>query len=118
MRPADLPLDIYRGDALRLRVKLWDQNNQPIDLTSVIVKSEIRNRPGGDFIMPFVCTITLPNIIDLFLPSASSQQLPLSAVWDLQLNFGLGEVQTPLGGQITVTPDVTESTPTLQQSFV
>jgi hypothetical protein len=65
--------------------------------------------------MPFVCTITLPNIIDLFLPSTSSQQLPLSAVWDLQLSYASGDVNTPLAGQVTVTADVTASTPALQQ---
>ena len=117
MQPANLPLDIYRGDSKLLRIKLWGRdpvtgNQIPADLTNVIVKSEIRDRPGGTQVTPFTCHVTLPNIIELFLPSAKSQQLPQSGVWDLQLSYGDGVVQTPLAGQVQVTPDVTESTPT------
>ena len=114
MQPATLPLDIYRGDSKRVRVKLFDQQDppQPLDLSGVIVKSEIRDRPAGTTVIPFTCYITLPNIIELFLPSDKSQQLPLNGVWDLQLNYGSGEVRTPLAGPVTVTPDVTDSTPT------
>jgi hypothetical protein len=115
MRPAQLPLDIYRGDSFRLRVKLFDQSNVPLDLTNVLVKSEIRDRPAGTFMVQFQCTITLPNVVDLFLVSADSQKLPVNAVWDLQLSYGGGEVKTLLAGPVTVTPDVTESTPTSQQ---
>jgi hypothetical protein len=115
MRPATLPLDLYRGDSMRLRFKLFDQTNQPIDLTSVIVTSEIRDRPAGTIIVPFQCAVTLPNIIDLFLPSTSSQQLPPAGVWDLQLSYGSGEVKTPVAGPVAVTADVTGSTLTPQQ---
>lgn len=115
MQPADLPLEIYRGDSLKLRVTLFDQAQQPVDLTGVIAKSEIRDRPAGTIVIPFTCTITLPNIIELFLPSDKSQTLPPSGVWDLQLSYGSGEVKTPLAGQVRVTADVTDSTltPTL-----
>jgi hypothetical protein len=112
MQPATLPLDIYRGDSWRMRVTLLDQNQQPIDLTNVIAKSEIRDRPAGTTVVPITCTITLPNIIDLFLAGQDSQKLPPNAVWDLQLSYGSGDVATPLAGQVTVTADVTDSTPT------
>jgi len=57
------------------------------------------------------CTITLPNIINIFLAAADSHKLPAKGVWDLQLTFLDGEVQTPIAGPVTVTPDVTDSTP-------
>jgi hypothetical protein len=110
MQPATLPLEIYRGDSHRLRVRFFDQAQQPVDLTGVIAKSEIRDRPAGTQVFPFTCLVTLPNIIELFLPSQESQKLPAKGVWDLQLSYGNGEVKTPLAGPVTVTPDVTDST--------
>lgn len=115
MQPAKLDLDIYRGDSMRLRIKLYDQGQNPIDLTDVAAKSEIRDRPAGCVIVAFECTITLPNVIELFLPAGLSHTLPIGGVWDLQLTFLNGEVQTPLAGQVTVIPDVTDSTPYPQQ---
>lgn len=112
MQPAQLDLDIYRGDSMRLRFKLYDKDKQPIDLTQVYAKSEIRNRPAGDDVTALMVAITLPNIVELFLPGDKSQKLPQNGVWDLQLSFGGGEVQTPIAGQVKVTPDVTDSTPT------
>jgi hypothetical protein len=111
MQPATLPLDIYRGDTLRLQFKFWDQAQNPLDLTGVVAKSQIRDRPAGTTISDLICTVTLPNIIDLFLPSNGSQSLPPAGVWDLQLTYASGDVKTPLAGPVTVTPDVTDSTP-------
>jgi hypothetical protein len=111
MQPANLPLEIYRGDSMRLRLKLLDQAQQPIDLTGVTAKSEIRDRPAGTQITELTCSITLPNIIDLLLSATDSHSLPTNGVWDLQLTYQSGDVVTPLGGQVQVTPDVTDSTP-------
>lgn len=112
MQPANLPLEIYRGDSLRLRVKLLDQAQLPIDLTGVVAKSEIRDRPAGTQITALSCVITLPNIIDLTLSAAASHALPSKGVWDLQLTYSTGEVRTPLAGPVAITADVTDSTPT------
>lgn len=111
MQPANLPLEIYRGDSMRLRVKLWDQAQKPIDLTGVVAKSEIRDRPAGTQITSLTCVVTLPNIIELTLSATASHALPTKGVWDLQLTYGSGEVRTPLAGPVAITTDVTDSTP-------
>jgi hypothetical protein len=117
MQPASLPLDFYRGDSQRLQVRLWSQVPSngtpgiPYDLTGITAKSEIRDRPAGTNITEMACIITLPNIIDIYLAPADSHKLPAKGVWDLQLTYGSGDVKTPLAGPVTVTPDVTDSTP-------
>jgi hypothetical protein len=111
MQPASLPLELYRGDTFRLQITLSDQNNVPLDLTGVVAKSEIRDRPAGSIIVPFQCTVTLPNIIDLALLTVDSRNLPAQGVWDLQLTYLSGDVATAVAGPVTVTPDVTDSTP-------
>ena len=111
MQPADLPLDIYRGDTFRLQVTLSDQNNVPLDLTGVIAKSEIRDRPAGTVIVALQCSIMLPNIINATLLATDSHHLPAQGVWDLQLTYLSGDVATPLAGPVSITTDVTDSTP-------
>jgi hypothetical protein len=113
MQPAQLPLDIYRGDSQRMQVKLWldAAGTLPYDLTGVTAKSEIRDRPAGTLITEMACTITLPNIVDIFLAPADSHKLPSKGAWDLQLTYASGDVKTPLSGPVTVTTDVTDSTP-------
>ncbi len=116
MQPAKLDLDLYRGDSSRMVVKLYDQGQQPFDLTGATAKAEIRDRPAGDTIVPLICTITLPNLIEVVLTAQNSFKLTTSlGVWDLQLTFPSGEISTPLAGQVTVTLDVTDSTPFPQQ---
>jgi len=120
MQPAQLPLDIYRGDSQHMQVKLWTTApvvgppavpGVPYDLTGATARSEIRERPAGVMITTLTCTITLPNIVDVYLAAADSHKLPAKGVWDLQLTFLSGDVRTPLAGPVTVTPDVTSSTP-------
>ena len=111
MQPASLPLQLYRGDTFRVQITLSDQNNVPLDLTGVVADSEIRDRPAGSIIVPLQCAVVLPNIVNLTLLAADSQNLPPQGVWDLKLTYPSGDVATPLAGSVTVTPDVTDSTP-------
>lgn len=109
MQPANLPLDLYRGDSWTLQVTFFDQNNLPLNLAGVIAKSEIRDRPAGTTIIELQCAITLPNIVNLTLLAADAMNLPPAGVWDLQLTYPSGDVKTPLAGQVTATPRVTNS---------
>jgi hypothetical protein len=113
MQPASLPLDVYRGDSQRMQIKLWMDAGAtiPYDLTGVTAKSEIRDRPAGPCIVAMACTITLPNIINIYLAAVDSHKLPAKGVWDLQLTYASGDVKTPVAGVVTVTTDVTDSTP-------
>lgn len=109
MQPAQLDLDIYRGDSSRMQVTLWDKDHQPVDLTDVSARAEIRDRPAGTMVIQLTCVITLPNIIDVKLAAKDSRELPPAGVWDLQLTYATGDVATPIAGQVRVTPDVTDS---------
>jgi hypothetical protein len=111
MQPAQLSFDLYRGDSSAMRLQFFDSNNAPLDLTGVIAKAQIRDRPAGTTVINLVCTITLPNQIDIKLLADDAKNLPVAGVWDLQLTYPSGDVRTPVAGQVTVTPDVTDSTP-------
>lgn len=113
MMPATLPLTLYRGDTARWQFKLWADTDktEPVDLTDVTPKAEIRDKPSGTKISELACTVTLPNIIDASLEPAISRTLPAKGFWDLQLTYSSGDIATVLAGPVTVTPDITDSTP-------
>jgi hypothetical protein len=111
--PGTFALDIYRGDSRRWQFKLWldADSTQPMDLTGVTGKAEIRDKPSGKKITPLDCTITTPNIINVVLSADNSKALTIaSGVWDLQLTYTGGDVATVVGGGVNVTYDVTDST--------
>jgi hypothetical protein len=117
MIPGSYTLTLYKGDFAHYRFTLWQDLARvvPADLSSVVlVKAEIRDRPGGDLIVAMVCTLTQPNIIDMRLSTASSEKLPSSGVWDLQLTYASGDVSSPLAGPVAVTGDVTGTVPAEQ----
>jgi hypothetical protein len=109
--PGVLPLCLYRGDTYRWRFQLWAdaERTTPADLTGVEARGQIRDRPSGTIIVELVCTITQPNIIDAVLTAGLSVVLPQLCVWDLQLTYPSGDVNTVLAGPVTVVMDVTDS---------
>lgn len=113
MMPAALPLTLYRGDTARWQFKLWADTDktQPVDLTGVAAKAEIRDKPGGTVKGQLTCDIVLPNIINASLDPATSKALPGKASWDLQLTYASGDIETVLAGPVSVTSDVTDSAP-------
>lgn len=114
MTPGRFDLDIYRGDTYAWRFLLWQDvaTTVPVDLTGATAKAEIRDQPGGGQVGAMTCVVTLPNIIEATLPAAVSATLPTAAVWDLEVTFPGVRVNTMLAGEVTVTADVTSSSPT------
>jgi len=107
--PSDFALIVYRGDTHRWQFRLWADaaKTSPLDLATATVKAEIRNSTSGALITPLACTVTPPNTIDALLSAAVSAQLLTPARWDLQLTWANGDVQTPIGGAVSLQADVT-----------
>lgn len=112
MIPGRYTLNLYRGDTAHWQFTLWSDADRtvPCDLTDVLVKSQIRDKPSGATIIELACTIELPNIIHIDLTATASAMLPLGGAWDLQLTYPNGDVATVVAGPVKVTPDVTDST--------
>lgn len=112
MMPSNYPLTLYHGDSYDWQFKLWQDTGktQPLDLTDVVVKAEIRDKPSGLEVFEIACEIVPPNIISASLSASVCRSLPLkNMVWDLQLTYLSGAVNTILGGTVSVSPDVTDS---------
>lgn len=113
MIPTSYPITLYHGDSYDWQFKLWLDiaKTQPMDLTGVTPKAEIRKDTGTTPIYPFTCAIVPLNTITMALSAEECAAIPVSTYkWDLQLTFPTGAVNTILAGSVTITPDVTDST--------
>jgi hypothetical protein len=108
MAPGKFDLQIYQGDSYDWQFKLWQDAamTNPVDLTGVTAKAQIRKGAGVTGPIELACTVTTPNIVDVKLTAALSDTA-FDGVWDLELD-GPSGVTTVVAGTVTVTPDVTE----------
>jgi hypothetical protein len=113
MTPGKYNLDLYRGDSYAARFVLWqdDASTIPVDLTGATVAAEIRDKSAGLKIVELDVTVTVPNIVDVYMTPDMYTDCPAKGVWDLQVTFADGQVHTPIAGAVTITPDVTDSLP-------
>lgn len=111
MAPAKYDLNLYRGDSYGWRFILWQDVNKtvPVVLAGATVGSEIRDKSAGTKIIPMDCTVTAPNIIDVALNAASCKACPNKGVWDLQITYPDGQVNSPVAGVVVVAGDVFDS---------
>jgi hypothetical protein len=113
MTPGVYPLSLYRGDSYEWQFVLWQDELKtlPVDLTGSTVEAEIRDKAAGQNVAALTCVVTLPNIIDVELPTAlwTAPGLPATGVWDLEVTAPDGTVSTYVAGKVTVTADVTNS---------
>ena len=110
--PANVTLQVYRGDTASWEFTLWHDTDrtQPVDLTGVVPKAEIRDRHGGALMLELPLTVTLPNVIEADLSSDDSNRLTRhKGVWDLQLTLPDATVATVIAGSVYITPSVTDS---------
>lgn len=110
--PSKTALQVYRGDAVGLRVTLWQdaEKTQPADLTGADVNAQIRaSADSAEVIADFDVAVET-NVVMLHLFPKQSAVLPALSVFDLEVVWdGVGgeQVQTVLVGSITTTADVT-----------
>lgn len=111
MMPGNFNLQMYRGDTAYWDFRLWEDTEKtiPTDLTDVEAKAEIRDKPSGAIITEITLFVELPNIIHASVLPEVTEILPPKGVWDLQLTYLNGVIATVLRGDVTVTPDVTDS---------
>jgi len=110
--PAILDLCVYRGDTGRIRVTLTDSLGAPLDLTGATWDADVRGLDGTSKGSFTVTPTAEPGVVELILTKTLSESLapgePL--VWDLEMTKG-GEITTIMGGNVTVTADVSRATP-------
>jgi hypothetical protein len=110
MLPGAFDLELYRGDTARWQFALWQDaaRSVPVDLAGVTVAAQIRDQPdSATILVTLSANITLPNVVNVALPAGLAGTLPSRGVWDLQLTWTGGDVQTILAGVVLVMLDVT-----------
>lgn len=108
--PVNYNLNIYRGDSGYWTFKFWDdpKKSKPSNLTGATALCQIRNKIDGTVITTIQATIVPPNIVSCSLEPDGSSLIQANAVWDLQITYPTGDVQTPIGGTVITTLDVSD----------
>lgn len=109
--PGHYNLHLYRGDSYAWQFVLWQDaaRTVPVDLAGATTKAEIRNEPGGLFVLPMTTAVTLPNKVTTNLAAVDSVRTPAFGAWDLQVTFASGDVRTVLRGDVITDTDVTDT---------
>jgi hypothetical protein len=120
MLPGKYDLKLYRGDSYSWSFVLWHDvdKTDPVDLTGATVAAQLRNKSGGETVIDLVCTVVSTpspprtNTVRVDLDAALWDNAPglAAGVWDLEITYPDGFVQTVVGGKVTATGDVTNST--------
>lgn len=113
------PLPIYQGDVRRWSFRVRERNTDgtagnPRDLTGVTVRAQIRATAANQQILvswtaaAAADQVASPGVVLLSLTPAQTAALPAGkAVFDVELTFPNGDVQTYLTGEINVIAEVT-----------
>ena len=111
MTPGVYDLRLYRGDTARWEFVLWHDaaRTVPVNLAGATAAGQIRdNADSGQVIAELVCTIS-GNTVSVTLPTDAAANLHPRGMWDLQLTWPSGDVQTVVSGGVYVRSDVTRA---------
>lgn len=109
-------LELYRGDYKKWRHVFWQDEDATIasDLDGAEAYAQIRDKPlpNGVSLVTLETLITLPNIVDVTINGnlwydEDALWPAKKGYWDLQLDWGSGEIFTFVRGDVLITPDIT-----------
>ena len=104
--PENYDLELYAGDYFSMNLTLTNKDGTSTNLTGYSSLAQIRLTPNGPLLASFDIVIT-GNVITLALQSEATQNLIGDYVWDCELINPAGLIRTIVGGNASVTVDVT-----------
>ena len=108
--PANMDLDIYKGDYVEVIVPITDSLGNPVDLTGMTPKAQLKYNYQDQSPIDFDCTVSnaAAGEVRMFLSSEISATLiPGSYIYDLQVTGPVG-TRTYIVGDVNVQDDVTK----------
>lgn len=110
-------LELYRGDYCSWQHVFWQDEPDGIesDLTGAEANAQIRDKPlpNGVSLVTLEAVITLPNIVTVTINGnlwydEEALWPSKKGFWDLQLDWGSGQVYTFVRGDVVITQDITK----------
>jgi len=106
-------MTIVQGDNYELRIRLRSSDGTYVDLSGATVHSQIRHRPNGVLMAEFTTVLMDQGTTDglgcvsLQLTAEQTASLRSNGVYDVQISWPSGTIQTCLAGQMLTKQDVT-----------
>ena len=109
--PEKFPLTHYRGDSLGQAFTLWEDegHTKPVVLNGAAVTAQLRVNATDPDPVDAWAVVTTGNQIAITLSPDQTAALPVSTVWDIQVDWQADgtTVSTPVQGTLKLTQDVT-----------
>lgn len=109
--PANFDMKIYKGDYVELFIIVEDSASNPLDLTGLVPRSNLRLNYFDEAAVSFTCTLTgVAGEVRIYLPSSASRNLAVgSYIWDFEIVKPNGDSRTYLTGDVEVLNEVTKA---------
>lgn len=106
--PQNYDLVMYRGDTFTIFFTITISGT-PVSLSGSTVRAHLKSNYEDRSPLPFTCTITgTPGQVRMSMPAGTTSNLiPGSYIYDLEVTDAGGSVRTYLAGDVTVENDVT-----------
>jgi len=104
--PQVVDLDLYAGDDSSFTLAVKNADGSPANLVGATVLSQIRQTPQTAAVAATFTTSISGNVITLGLAHTAAAGLGGSYVWDCQVTYASGQVQTIAAGQCRITAEV------------
>lgn len=108
--PSNVDLVIYKGDYVEVFFVCKDALGAPVNITGFTPKAVLKFDYNDRDPKPFTCTVVAetPGMVRVFMGSATtSQLLPGSYIYDLQVTDLASQTKTYFAGDVTVYNEVT-----------
>ncbi len=103
--PTKADLVVYKGDSGRFRISfVAPEGDPPVDVSAATWDADIRLKANDTEILTSFDIVPVDgdvSSVDVILSAEKSEQLPKSAVYDVEMRLG-GEVLTIIYGSVTV----------------
>jgi hypothetical protein len=105
--PNTVDVDIYQGDDFSMTLTVTNPDGSAANLTGATAAAQIRSAPASTDIAATFTTTIASNVVTLTLTHTAATALSGNYVWDCQLTYSGGTVNTIAAGRVRVAAEVT-----------
>lgn len=100
-------LSLLQNSDFLASFNILDSNNNPINLSSLTIESQMRHQYGTNTAYTFTCTGFANGYLTIQLPASNAIMNASSYVYDVMLRDNSGTLVRLIEGTVKVTPSVT-----------
>jgi hypothetical protein len=102
-----IPIVVDQGTTFSSEIELTDQDGDPLDVTNMAARGQIRKHYTSSTATDFACSLANGMLIISLTSGQTANLIAGRYVYDIELVDGANNVHRLFEGVVTVTPEVT-----------